>query len=327
MNWDSHKDVNFTQVQATVNRSRTPLKLQLDIRSGYPFIYQEIDPHINFQKNFQVNGIPRKASAIVGELNTVLFTAQDLDLVLGGPSQRRRFMDILLSQVSSDYLRSLQKYQRILYQRNHLLRTIRGEVSRESELTYWDEQLVLYGANITTSRMTMIGEIYKYLVPIHSNLTSSIESCQLNYKGISTLTEFSTQQELIDKFYTELENRRKEEITRGISLIGPHRDDLEILISDKEARAYASRGQARTFGLALRLAEAKYISKHRGDEPILLLDDVFSELDSLRRHQVLEATKEYEQVLLTITDFDLLDSIRLSKSKKYHVKDGEIIPL
>ena len=140
----------------------------------------------------------------------------------------------------------------------------------------------------------MIGEIDEYLVPIHSNLTSSIESCQINYKGISTLSEFSSQQELIEQFYTKLEDKRKDEITRGISLIGPHRDDLEILISGKEARAYASQGQARTFGLSLRLAEAQYLSKHRADEPVLLLDDVFSELDSHRRNQVLESTKMYE---------------------------------
>ena len=140
--WDLPKDVNFTQVQAIVNRSKSPLKLQLDIRTGYPFINHEIDHQINFQKNFQVNGIPRKASTIVGELNAVLFTSQDLELVLGGPSHRRRFMDILLSQVNSDYLRSLQKYQRVVYQRNHLLRMVRREASRESELIYWDQQLV-----------------------------------------------------------------------------------------------------------------------------------------------------------------------------------------
>lgn len=327
VSWDLPKDVNFGQIQAVVNRSETLLKLQLDISSVDPFINETIDSHINFQKRFQVNGIPRKASKIIGELNAVLFTSQDLELVLGGPSYRRRFMDILLSQVDSDYLRSLQKYQRVVYQRNHLLRMIRGELSRESELTYWDEQLVSYGANITAARMKMIGEIYEYLVPIHSNLTSSIESCQINYKGISTLSEFSNQQELIEQFYTKLEDKRKDEITRGISLIGPHRDDLEILISGKEARAYASQGQARTFGLSLRLAEAQYLSKHRADEPVLLLDDVFSELDSHRRNQVLESTKMYEQVLITTTDFDLLDSILLSESRKYNVNSGKIISL
>ena len=327
ISWDLPKDVNFGQIQAIVNRNETILKLQLDISSIDPFIDEEIDSPINFQKRFQVNGIPRKASKIVGELNAVLFTSQDLELILGGPSHRRRFMDILLSQVDSNYLRSLQKYQRVLYQRNHLLRTIRGEFSREVELTYWDQQLVSYGANIITARMKMIEEIYKHLVPIHGNLTSSIEPCQLNYKSISTLSKFNDQQALIGEFYTKLQNRRKDEINRGISLIGPHRDDLEILISGKEARAFASRGQARTFGLSLRLAEAAYLSKHRADEPVLLLDDVFSELDLPRRNQVLESTKRYEQVLITTTDFNLLDSILLSESRKYNVKSGNIIPL
>ena len=318
------KDVNFGQIQAIVNRNETILKLQLDISSIDPFIGEEIDSRINFQKRFQVNGIPRKASKVVGELNAVLFTSQDLELILGGPSHRRRFMDILLSQVDSNYLRSLQKYQRVLYQRNHLLRTIRGEFSREVELTYWDQQLVSYGANITAARMKMIEEIYKHLVPIHGNLTSSIEPCQLNYKSISTISKFNDQQALIGEFYTKLQNRRKDEINRGISLIGPHRDDLEILISGKEARAFASRGQARSIALSFKLAQAEYIENTIKEQPIILLDDVLAELDKERKLFVMSKIIDYEQIILTTSDTAQVPEEFLRSISRLQVNNGLI---
>ncbi|MCL0044322.1 DNA replication/repair protein RecF, partial [Dehalococcoidia bacterium] len=220
------------------------------------------------KKQIRVNGVSTSAAGLLGCINGVLFTAADLDLIYGPPSKRRRFLDILISQVDRGYLRALQRYQRVVTQRNHLLRLIRDGRNAPGDLDFWDNELINEGSKVVARR----AEVTKSLAPLamqeHSRLVDG--------ERLSIAFQPSVEAEEL----TDLVPRHREtEIKAGMTLVGPHRDDLALDIDGMPAATYASRGQARTIALGLRLAEALFLRQQRQEEPILLLDDIFSELD------------------------------------------------
>ncbi len=326
INWQAVSDNSYCQVLAHGERDGQPLKLQMDIQCQTQPKSQtyESEQASVVQKQFRVNGIPRTASGIVGELNAVMFTAQDIELVLGSPSERRRFMDILISQVDRKYLRALQKYLKVLYQRNHLLRMIREGRSREDELAFWDKELTSEGAYVTARRRDTVRTLADMVTPIHHDLTGDGEPLQPIYQPSVPLKPGDTVEQIIAAFQNSLEQAKHQELARGMTTSGPHRDDVQILIGNMEASLYASRGQARTAALALRLAEARFLAQERKEEPVLLLDDVLSELDAVRRSHVLEAASRYQQALITTTDLDVVDKAFLSTSAVYRVQAGTV---
>jgi DNA replication and repair protein RecF len=266
------------------------------------------------EKQIRVNGLPCLASELVGQVNAVLFTASDLDLVYGAPSSRRRFLDILISQVDRAYLRTLQRYQRVLSQRNHLLRMVKDISSKEEELAFWDMELIKEGTVITDKRHAVISDLSRLASELYQELAPDYN---LNISYIPSVG-------LSESYEERLDEVRGKEIALGVTLVGPHRDDLGVVVNDVDMGTYASRGEARTIALALRLAEASFLRNERGEEPVLLLDDILSELDSYRRKLVVEKLCLQEQALLTTTDLSLLDSGALEQMTRFQVSGGII---
>ena len=278
----------------------------------------------SIQKYIRVNGAPRRSADLVGQLNAVMFSAQDLELVYGPPPVRRRYLDILISQVDNRYLRTLQRYQHVLHQRNQLLKMVREGRSKATELEFWDQGLVSEGAYIIARRLDATGRLSSLADAAHRGLTGEIEGLTLLYRAAFTMGPDKSKDGLSRDLAQSLETMRAREISQGVTMSGPHRDDLQLLIGDNEAAAYSSRGQCRTASLAMRLAEAYYLKEERGEEPVLLLDDVLSELDVARRAHVLSAVSRYEQCFITTADIASIESPFLGGMSIYKVRSGNV---
>jgi DNA replication and repair protein RecF len=315
----------FSQVAAVVQRRGGPVRVQVDFKNTVTQTpSDDNEGRVNVQKYVRVNGVPRRASDLVGEMNAVMFSAQDLDLVYGSPGVRRRYMDILISQVNREYLRAIQRYQRVVTQRNHLLKNIRERRSKPSELEFWDDELVESGSVVMARRLETLRTLSEVASPINLELTDDAERLQLVYLPSVELDSQNTADEIGDSIQKSLADVRTREIAQGFSVRGPHRDDFQLLLDGMDLGLYASRGQARTAILALKLAEAAYLRNVRQQEPILLLDDVLSELDASRRRMVLERASHYEQIFLTTADVDLIEPEFLSKMTRYVVERGRL---
>ena len=288
-------------------------------------------PAPSIKKELRVNGVPRPASEFVGAVNVVAFSAEDLELIVGGPAIRRRYLDILISQSDSSYLKMIQRYGRVVTQRNHLLRQMReGRVGLD-ELEFWDDRLVNEGAAIIERRALAVERLAVEAAPRHLALSGGRERLGVVYRPrISAIAENglgdipSTIPDLIAVMREALETDRQREIGQGATVIGPHRDEIVLSLNDEEAGAYSSRGQARTIALALRLAEGVFVTEATGRTPVLALDDVLSELDESRRRLVLENVASYEQVLITTTDFDRVEDSYLSGAIRMRVESGQV---
>ena len=293
-----------SQVAAEAKRSDGAVRVQIDL-TVEGSAYQEsvgdagpLDDGTPVRKQVRVNGLRRRASDLIGEINAVIFEAGDLDIVLGAPSVRRRYVDILISQVDQAYLRALQRYQRVVTQRNSLLKAIREGRGQASELDFWDEELVAAGGYIVHRRRETVAALSELAAPVHADLAGG-ETLAIAYDPSGGIAVDGAEEDIRDGLAGLLAERRMRDIGQGVTSGGPHRDDLRLALDGLEAGPYASRGQSRTAALAMKLAEAAYLRSVRGEEPILLLDDVFSELDERRRLQVLETAAGYEQAFVT----------------------------
>jgi DNA replication and repair protein RecF len=276
------------------------------------------DPqNVVFKRQILLDGVPRRALDVVGRLNVVLFLPQDIALVSGAPAERRRYLDLTLCQIDAQYCRALSRYNRVMTQRNALLRQIREGHGRPAELDYWDEQLATLGAYVLARRLEVVHELGRDAGPIQEALTGGQERLVLEYQ--STLAERSEGGQgvlLPDSAPAEdvapdalaavlsdaLRRARSEEMVRGVTVVGPHRDDVRFVLNGVDATVYGSRGQQRTAALALKLAEVGVMERYAGEMPILLLDDVLSELDARRSHHLMETISRAQQVLITTTD-------------------------
>lgn len=298
---DTSQPVTYSRIAAVVRRTEDDLKLQIDIGS----LGDEVPgPHGSptIQKRIRVNGAPRRATDFVGQLNAVLFSAQDLEYVYGPPAARRRYLDILISQFDRQYLGALQRYQRVLSQRNHLLKRLRDGSARTAEMDVWDDQLVFEAKYIMARRVETVAGLSELSAATHLELSGTGEQLGLRYRLSADLVAEGSEESLAEQLRDAMEARRAREITQGMTVCGPHRDDVEIRIDGLETAPYASRGQARTAILSLRLAEAQYLKDHRGQEPVMLLDDVLSELDAARRLEVIQRASQYEQCFISTSD-------------------------
>ena len=257
---------------------------------------------LSVRKQIRVSRVRRTASELVGMVNAVLFSAEDIRLVQGPPSDRRRFLDILISQADPLYLKGLQRYQKVVQQRNQLLRMLQDARAEADELAFWDDELVREGAWITWRRREVMRALALACAEHHAQLAGPEEEFQVSYRPSVPLGDSLPATE--DQFRQSLAAASRRERATGSTAVGPHRDDFSLLINELDMGTFASRGQARTLALALRLAEASFLAKVRGEGPIVLLDDVLSEMDSTRRSRVLEKATQYEQTLITTTDLE-----------------------
>lgn len=255
-----------------------------------------IDVHLrkNKTKGIAVNGIPiKKASELFGIFNVIFFAPEDLNIIKNGPSERRRFMDLELCQLDKMYVHNLINYNKVLNQRNRLLKDISFNPKLEETLDVWDEQLVLYGKEIIKKREEFIKQISKIIKPIHEDLTNKEEAIKIDYQKNTEVKNFEK----------NLKRNRSNDLKHKNTSVGPHRDDILFFNKDINIRTYGSQGQKRTIALSLKLAEIELVKKVINDTPVLLLDDVLSELDSDRQNHLLERLNDI-QTIITCTGLD-----------------------
>ena len=321
---NKYGDGSLTQVIGVANNITDVFRITVNIHSNELYQHQTTNQY-RIRKDIRVNGIPKLASDLVGTLKAVLFDSEDIRIVTGSPALRRRYLDILISQLDRQYLKSLQKYQKILYQRNHLIRSIRDKKANLNEIVFWDQQLITEGSFIMSRRHEITTKLSSISKEIHSTLTESRELLDINYVP-SFYIDSHIFDEIPSQFMEALEKNRNKDINYGMSSIGPHRDDLNIEIDGLPASSYASRGQSRTIALVLKLSEGNVLKNESGVAPILLLDDILSELDLMRTEQLLKYITASEQALLTTTDLSGIAPHHLSKSNTYSISSGTVIP-
>lgn len=276
------------------------------------------------RKQLKINGIAEKRIArLVGSLATVFFSPDDLQLLKGPPAGRRRFLDIELSQISQTYLYNLITYNKVLSQRNTVLKS---EPLDQALLSIYDEQLLSAGAYLIARRAEAIQRLQPLAAQYHNVLAEGKEHLRLEYQSQGAEPEQTpTAEEVAERLFSQLQQRRREEIRRQMTLVGPHRDDVGFWINDKDARLYASQGQQRTAVLALKLAELQFMYQELGEYPILLLDDVASELDPNRRHYLLNAVQEGVQTFVSCTDLeDLMARTWPEEHRIFRVSTGVV---
>ena len=320
----NHEGEFYAQVAGNVERQQDSVDLQINFRTTNTPDSATGGVAMSVQKYFRVNGAPRRASALIGHLNAVMFSADDLGIVYGAPSVRRRYLNILISQTDRPYLSTIQKYERVVRQRNHLLRQIRDGTGRVGELSFWDDELVKEGSEIVAKRLATVRKLSEGASPIYASLSDGGESLTIEYKPNVSLSDDMSEASIAEALREKLTERRGQELARGMTVTGPHRDDLALTLDGMEAAAFASRGQTRTAVLALKLAEAAYLKERRRQEPVILLDDVLSELDAARRDHVIGRVSQYHQTLITTADADSIFRQLPPDTARFQVEGGGI---
>ncbi|MTI68440.1 MAG: DNA replication/repair protein RecF [Firmicutes bacterium] len=283
----------------------------------------EIKLEKNKAKRVKINRVElEKISEMIGVLNVVIFSPEDLKIIKFGPGERRNFLDTEISQLKPIYRYNLGKYNKILYQRNNLLKNIQYDKNKIKLIDVWDEQLTNIGSNIIINRLSFLENISNISKKIHKNITGDLETLNLNYLNSFPIKDIidsennikSLKNDIKNRFFDILKKNLNKDIEKGTTQIGPHRDDIEILINKKDARIFGSQGQQRTAALSLKLAEVELINNEIGEYPVLLLDDVLSELDVNRRKYLISTFKDIQTIITSTDDIDLTEIKDLNKS-------------
>lgn len=277
-----------------------------------------IDMHLKKAKSkgIAIDGIPiKRASELFGIANVVCFSPEDLSLVKEGPALRRRFMDLELCQLDKVYVHHLISYNKLVNQRNRLLKDLSYRPEYMDTLDAWDEQLILHGEKLISIRGNFITELNKIIHEIHYRLSGGREDLRILYEPSA---EAGSYEEALGK-------SREADIRHRLTMVGPHRDDINFLIDGIDIRKFGSQGQQRTAALALKLSEIELVRRQIQDDPILLLDDVLSELDANRQNYLLELLKQ-TQTIITCTGLDDFVNNRFQIDRVFRVVDGKIDP-
>lgn len=278
------------------------------------------------RKQIRVDRAKKRALDLLGQINVVLFMPQDMALVDGPPSGRRRYLDVALCQVDPHYCRALSRYNRVLSERNALLRQWHERPIDPDELVYWDEQLIGYGVTVVLGRRDAVGELDQRAAQLHYQLSGGLETLRMDYVSTLPVEEDDDAGRLSGTYRAELKRRRPQERERGMTLVGPHRDEVRFLVNNEiDLGRFGSRGQQRTAVVALKLAEVEWMRERTGEWPILLLDEVLAELDNERRDFLLEQVNGAEQTLITTTDPAFFDPDALADMKCLKVVGGRVL--
>jgi len=344
INWQSLEQdaLPFARVEAQVRRGQATLRLDSTLLP---------DETGTIHKEMRLNGVRKRALDIVGQLNVVLFLPEDIELIVDAPAARRRYLDITLCQVDAGYCRALTQYNQVLAQRNALLKQLgehrSGAGGQLDQLLFWDDRLAEYGALVIVTRRETIHQLdhlarerYRMLGGPHETLrlyyAPSVDpehrptpdfQRPLSLEEVMNAPAGPPAPQVAQAFVQLLRQARREEIGRGMTVMGPHRDDLHFLIDGVDMTLYGSRGQQRTTALALKLAEVDLMTRAVGEAPVLLLDDVMSELDAGRRERVMAVVDDVQQSILTTTDWhDYHDSFR-ARARLWQVTAGQVAVL
>jgi DNA replication and repair protein RecF len=284
-------------------------------------------------RSIKVNGLSTRATGLVGQLPVVYFSPGDVDLAGGSPAGRRQYLNLALSQASSTHLRALQRYNRVLLQRNQVLRLVRERRQPPAALEPWTEQMLTWGAQILHERLSMLREMESCLASVYRDLAGGAETLKVVYRSTVCGNELETPPTVADietTFRVRQGQLAAREVEQAVSLVGPHRDDFSFILADVDLNTYGSRGQQRLAVLALKLAEADWMCSSVGEIPVVLLDDMLSELDPQRREYVLRRIadpepSEQRQVWITTTEPDLLSGDHFPTStQRYVIEAGQV---
>ncbi len=325
----------FARAEVTVKTRYDSFKIAITI----------IRENNGFRKDIRFNGAKKRAMDVLGKLKTVMFLPEDIELVTGAPAVRRRYLDSTLCQINSDYCAALSKYNKVLAQRNALLKELFKRNGNVDQLLYWDEQLALYGAVLVVERHNLVLELDTVARQRHREVSGGQEALRLHYAPsfdphqrpqpnyqlplmMEDLAPYSTAappvKDVRETFLAYLTQARREEINRGVTLVGPHRDDLHFLVDGIDMTLYGSRGQQRTAALSTKLAEVSLMEQSTGEMPVLLLDDVMSELDAARRQQIINIVNQAGQAILTTTDWEDYSQDFLQRASLFSVTMGRL---
>lgn len=341
--WDAAG--RFARIVGDVVRRQDRLEIEVilaeamdeSLRAGA----DEKTPAPGFRKRVRVNGAPRRAMDLIGLAPVVVFAPTDLDLVIGGPSDRRRLLDLTLCQTNRQYCRTLSQYQKVIAQRGALLRRIRDRLESPQSLDYWDDQLTRLALPLMRERAAFLARATAVAARIYARLAGADSEPDVeeeeapesetpapelrliykpSYQGALTGDEEADARAM----RAALEAVRRREVAQGANVLGPHRDDVAFFDGEIDLATYGSRGQQRSVALAVKLAELEYIEAATGEQPILLLDDVLSELDAQRREDLLLAVRDLDQTLVTTADLGVAPSSALERATVFIVRGGRV---
>ncbi|HEV2954115.1 MAG TPA: DNA replication/repair protein RecF [Candidatus Dormibacteraeota bacterium] len=290
------------RIEAVVERPNRRIEIEMSIRVE----------NGRGRRIIKIDGQNKPALDLPGIFRAVLFWPEDLNLIKAGPEHRRRFLNRMLVQIEPGYARALSSYRRALEQRNHLLRMVAAGQERSDALDPWDQQLAAYGDQIGQARAAAVEELIPRCLIRHLQISAE-DSIDLKYKG--------PPQDLL----SALQSARGEDLRRGSTSLGPHRDDLGICLDGREAAGFASQGQQRTIVVSLKLAESDVIEQRSGEDPVLLLDDVLSELDASRREALLTAVSQRGQVVITSVEAAPFPDQIVDRARVLNVREGTLI--
>lgn len=307
----SHKSSKDREI-IRFGEEESHIKMQIR-RDGVPY---RIDMHLkkNRTKGIAVNGIPiKKASELFGIVNVIFFSPEDLNIIKNGPAERRRFIDLELCQLNKLYVYNLVQYNRVVVQRNRLLKEMEFNPSLKETMEMWDLQLIRYGKELIRFRKQFVKNLNELISEIHRHLSGEKEELVIQYEPNSD----------IDHFEENLEKNRSQEIRQKLTLTGPHRDDLNFIVNGTDIRKFGSQGQQRTAALSLKLAEIELVKRTVNDYPVLLLDDVLSELDSKRQEHLLSGI-DHIQTIITCTGLDEFVNSRFQMDRIFKIVEGTV---
>ncbi len=271
-------------------------------------------------RKFMFGGVKKTTSEAMGNFLSVVFSPVHLSLVKDGPYERRRFLDIAISQLKPKYGVTLSQYNKAVQQRNILLKDIAYHAELYDTLDIWEDRIAFYASEIVRQRLGYINKLAAYSHDIYGGLSSGKEKLQISYDQ-QTVIAGETKQELYESIKNQLYLSRKNDLVTGFTSVGPHRDDLSIKIDGLVARSYGSQGQQRSAALALKLGEAAVIKNFSGEQPVALLDDVMSELDETRQNYILNHIRDW-QVFITCCDPNNVKNLK--SGKKFEMKNGKV---
>ena len=305
-------DEEYAKIEGRVRKKNTSIPLELIIsKKG---------------KKAKSNHIEQgRLSQYVGNMNVVMFAPEDLSLVKGSPQVRRRFLDMEIGQVSPVYLHDMSQYHKILQQRNHYLKLL--QTRKQTDVTMLDvltDQFIQYAAKIVERRYHFLSKLQQWAEPVHAGISRNLEVLKIQYKPSLDVSESMNLTKMIEVYQEKFDKIKTREMERGVTLVGPHRDDLVFFVNGRDVQTYGSQGQQRTTALSLKLAEIELIHEEIGEYPILLLDDVLSELDDYRQTHLLNTIQGKVQTFVTTPSIEGIDHQTLREASTFYVSQGHV---
>lgn len=293
------------------------------------------------RKEILLDGVKQKAAAAIGHFSSVVFLPQSIQIVEGSPEERRRFLNLAIGQVNPAYTEALTDFSRAIQQRNALLKLLSERGGDETQLDFWDEEIARWGGFLIHERIQALHELEQIAAPIHRELTrgkeglaflyqpsydpDSLPSAQYRFAVNVAIDRQRLPLQQIQQGYLEtLRKKRREDIQRGVTTVGPHRDEIRFLSNGLDLNLYGSRGQGRTAVVALKLAELEWIFRKRYQPPLFLLDEVLAELDPLRRQDLLQRLLKCEQAILTTTELGLFERSFVERASVWRIHEGKV---